>query len=136
MDIKDTLFIASAGMKAQSDRLRVVAENMANIDSVSTVAGGEPYRRKTVTFGNVLNKALGFDTVQIVKRGTDNSDFKKQYDPGNPMADDQGYVQASNVNMIVEMMDMREARRTYEANLNVVEMAKSMLNSTIGLLRA
>jgi len=131
----DTLKIAAAGMKAQGDRLRVVAENIANADSTSNVPGGEPYRRKVVIFQNALDKELGVETVKIAKRTYDMSDFNKKYDPTHPAADEQGYVLYPNVNSIVEMMDMREARRGYEANLNVVEVAKAMLTRTLDLLR-
>lgn len=133
--LNDTLHIAAAGMQAQGDRLRIVSENIANADSTSQVAGGEPYRRKTIEFQNVLDKELGIETVKISKRGYDKSNFIKRYDPTHPAADADGYVLYPNVNPIVEMMDMREARRGYEANLNVIEISKSMLSQTIALLR-
>jgi len=135
MPLSDTLQIAAAGMKAQDDRLRIVAENLANADSTSSVPGGAPYRRKTITFQNVLNKELGIETVQIAQRGFDASDFTKKFDPNHPAADEQGYVLYPNVNTIVEMIDMQEARRAYEANLNVVTVSKAMLSQTIDLLR-
>jgi flagellar basal-body rod protein FlgC len=135
MSITDTLQIAASGMRAQGDRLRVVAENLANADSTSTIPGGEPYRRKVVTFENVLDRQSGIQQVKVVKRGFDKSPFNRKYDPNHPAADEQGYVLYPNINTIVEMMDMREARRGYEANLNVVEVAKSMLTQTLGLLK-
>lgn len=135
MPLSDTMFIAAAGMKAQDDRLRIVAENMANADSTSETPGGEPYRRKTIQFKNALNKELGIETVQISKRGLDNSDFRRKFDPTHPAADKDGYVLYPNVDPIVEMMDMQEARRTYEANLNVIQVSKAMLSQTIDLLR-
>lgn len=135
MQLSDSLSIASSGMKAQGDRLRVVAENIANADSTSTMPGGEPYRRKIVTFSSELDKELGIDTVRVSSRTHDMSNFQKKYDPNHPAADEKGYVLYPNVNSIVEMMDMREARRGYEANLNVVEVSKSMLSRTIDLLR-
>lgn len=131
----DTLQIAAAGMQAQGKRLRVVSENIANADSTSTTPGGEPYRRKVVVFQNALDKQLGIDTVQVVKQTYDNSPFIKKYDPSHPAADAQGYVLYPNVNPIVEMMDMREARRGYEANLDMVTISKSMLSQTISLLQ-
>lgn len=131
----DTLQIAAAGMRAQGERLRVVAENVANADSTATTPGGEPYRRKVVVFQNVLDKQLGVDTVKVVKRTYDDSPFIKKYDPSHPAADAQGYVLYPNVNPIVEMMDMREARRGYEANLDMVTISKSMLSQTISLLQ-
>jgi flagellar basal-body rod protein FlgC len=133
--LADSLKIAAAGMKAQGDRLRIIAENIANADSTASVPGGDPYRRKTVMFKNVLDKELGIETVKVVKRGYDNSNFNKKYDPNHPAADEQGYVLLPNVSTIVEMMDMREARRGYEANLNIVEVSKAMLSRTLELLR-
>lgn len=135
MHLADTLKIAAAGMKAQSDRLRVVAENIANADSTATTPGGEPYRRQVVLFKNVLDKELGIKTVQVVQRTQDNSEFQKRFDPTHPAADEQGYVLTPNVNPIVEMMDMREARRGYEANLSMVEISKAMLIRTLELIR-
>src|SRR5579871_3364946 len=118
--------ISAAGMRAQGERLKAVAENIANAGSTATTAGGEPYRRKLVVFQNVLNKELGMPTVKVVKRSYDPSDFVKKFDPTHPAADAQGYVLYPNVNMIVEMMDMREARRGYEANLDMIQVSKSM----------
>lgn len=135
MHIGDTLKIAAAGMKAQSDRLRVVAENIANANSTGTTPGAEPYRRQVVLFKDVLDKELGFKTVKVVRRMKDMSDFQKKFDPSHPAADADGYVLMPNVNTIVEMMDMREARRGYEANMNIVEMTKAMLTRTLDLLR-
>ena len=135
MAFSDTLEISAAGMRVQGDRLRAVAENIANADSTASTAGGTPYRRKTITFQNVLNKQLGVQTVSVAKRGYDNAPFIKKYDPSHPAADAQGYVQYPNVNTIVEMMDMREARRGYEANMNVVEVSKAMLTQTLQLLK-
>ena len=133
--LADSLKIAAAGMKAQGDRLRAVSENIANADSTSTVPGGEPYRRKVVIFKNALDKELGIETVKVDKRTLDMSEFTKKYEPNHPAANEQGYVLYPNVNTIVEMMDMREARRGYEANLNVVEVSKAMLTRTLDLLR-
>ena len=135
MPLSDTLGIAAAGMKAQDDRLRVIAENIANAESTGASPGADPYRRKTVTFKNVLDKELGMETVRVVKRGYDPSPFKLKYDPSHPAANEEGYVQLPNVSTIVEMMDMQEARRSYEANMNVVQVSKAMLSQTIDLLR-
>lgn len=132
--LSDVLQISAAGMQAQGDRLRVVAENIANADANPTKPGEEPYRRKLVMFENVLNKELGVSMVKVSKRTTDPSPFIKKYDPSHPAADAQGYVSYSNVNTIVEMMDMREARRAYEANLDVIQVSKAMLSQTISLL--
>jgi flagellar basal-body rod protein FlgC len=135
MQLADSMKIAAAGMKAQGDRLRVVSENIANADATASTPGGTPYRRKLVLFQNVLDKELGVSTVKVTQRGYDKSDFNKKYDPTHPAADEKGYVLYPNVNTIVEMMDMREARRGYEANLNVIEVSKAMLSRTLELLK-
>lgn len=135
MELMDSLFIAGAGMKAQSDRLRVVSENIANAESTGSTPGAQPYRRKTISFHNMLDKELGVNLVQTNKIGVDRSDFQKVFNPSHPAADQDGYVMMPNVNTLVEMVDMREARRGYEANVNVIEIAKSMLNQTISMLR-
>ena len=116
-------------------RTQLLAENIANADSTGKTANEDPYRRKVVIFQNTLDKELGISTVKVAKRTNDMSEFRKKYDPTHPAADEQGYVLYPNVNSIVEMMDMREARRGYEANLNVIEVSKSMLTRTIDLLR-
>ena len=135
MDLMESLMISAAGMRAQGQRLRVVAENLANADSVSELPGGDPYRRKTISFKNQLDRELGMETVQVGKVGEDPSDFRMKYDPGNPAADTKGYVKLPNVNSLIEMSDMREAQRSYEANLRAIEVARSMLQRTIDLIR-
>ena len=135
MDLMESLMVSAAGMKVQGDRLRVVAENLANADSVSEVPGGDPYRRKVITFKNALDKELGLETVQVSKVGVDQSDFRMKYEPGNPAADAKGYVKLPNVNSLIEMTDMREAQRSYEANLRAIEVARNMLQRTIDLIR-
>jgi flagellar basal-body rod protein FlgC len=135
MDLMESLMISAAGMRVQGQRLRVVAENIANADSVSEVPGGDPYRRKTISFKNALDRELGMETVQVGKIGVDPSDFRMKYDPGNPAADEKGYVKLPNVNSLIEMSDMREAQRSYEANLRAIEVARTMLQRTIDLIR-
>jgi len=135
MDLMESLMISAAGMRAQGQRLRVVAENLANADSVAEVPGGDPYRRKTISFKNQLDRELGLETVQVGKLGEDPSDFRMKYDPGNPAADAKGYVKLPNVNSLIEMTDMREAQRSYEANLKAIEVARNMLQRTIDLIR-
>jgi flagellar basal-body rod protein FlgC len=135
MDLMESLMISAAGMRAQGQRLRVVAENLANADSVSEIPGGDPYRRKTISFKNALDRELGLETVQVSKVGVDPSDFRMKYDPGNPAADQKGYVKLPNVNSLIEMTDMREAQRSYEANLRAIEVARTMLQRTIDLIR-
>ena len=135
MELLDSLHIAAAGMKAQSDRLKVVSENLANANSVAAAPGGKPYQRKLVVFRNMLDRELGLDTVRVHRQALDQTEFNRKFDPGHPAADEQRYVLYPNVNPIVEMMDMKEAQRAYEANLNTVEISKSMLMRTIELLR-
>lgn len=134
MDLINTIHISSSGLKAQQDRLKVVSQNLANAESVGTRTGQPPYRRKTISFKNHLDRETGESMVQTNKVDVDRSDFVKKYEPANPQADAQGYVLYPNVNPITEMMDMREARRSYEANLNMIETSKSMLNQTMSLL--
>ena len=135
MDLVNSLHIAASGMKVQSDRLRVVSENIANADSAGVRPGDDPYRRKVISFKNELDRELGVDRVKVHKHGYDESDFKKKYDPVHPAADEEGYVMMPNVNTIMEMVDMKEARRAYEANLNVIEVSKGMLQRTVDMLR-
>jgi flagellar basal-body rod protein FlgC len=136
MDLFKTFRISGAGLAAESERMRIISENIANADTISDQAGGEPYRRKLVTFKNAMDKALGTNLVKVGNILNDKTDFDKKYDPGNPAADPQGYVLTSNVKPIVEMMDMREAQRTYDANLTVVDATRTMILRTIDLLRS
>lgn len=135
MDMLNTVHISAAGMRAQSERLRIVAQNVANAESIGTREGEAPYRRQTISFKEVLDEETGLHMVKANKIGVDKSDFQRRYEPANPQADAQGYVLYPNVNSIMEMMDMREARRGYEANLNVIESSKAMLGQTINLLK-
>lgn len=134
MDLVKSLHIAASGMKAQSDRLRIVSENIANADSVGKFPGDQPYRRKTISFESQLDHAMGIEKVKVSDYGVDDTQFHRKYDPSHPAADNQGYILLPNVNPMLEMMDMREARRGYEANMNIIEVSKSMLQQTIGLL--
>ena len=134
-DLLRTLRISASGMKAQGTRLRVISENVANADSLPTQPGGLPYRRKVVTFRNQLDQAIGVNTVRVDRIKTDLSEFQQRYDPSHPAADANGYVLAPNISTLVEMADMREAQRSYEANLNVIKASKAMLQETIGLMR-
>jgi len=134
-DLMKTLRVSAAGMKAQGTRLRVISENIANADSLPTEPGRLPYRRKTVQFKDVLDRSIGLDTVRVKSISPDRSDFQKRFDPAHPAADADGYVLAPNVNTLVEMMDMREAERSYDANLNMIRASKAMLQSTIDVLR-
>lgn len=134
-NVTSTLRISAAGLRAQGMRLRVVAENIANAESLPTTPGGLPYRRRVVTFQNALDRATGVDLVRVKDVGEDQTPFPRRFDPGHPGADDSGYVLDTNVNSLMEMTDMREAQRSYEANLDVIRSTKSMLQETIDLLR-
>ncbi len=134
-DVLRTLRISAAGMRTQGTRLRVIAENVANADSLPTAPGEAPYRRKTVTFKNELDRATGVELVEVDRIGTDASAFPRRYQPGHPAADAAGYVLTPNVSTLIEMSDMREAERSYEANLNVIKSSKTMLNEIIDVLR-
>lgn len=134
-DIIKTMRISSAGMRVQGERLRVISQNIANADALPQDTTGKPYRRQVVTFKNELDKSLGLKTVRVDKVQPDKSDFGKRYEPSHPAADPDGYVQTPNVNTLIEMTDMREAQRSYEANLNAIKTSKAMLNLTIDVLR-
>lgn len=122
-------------MKVQGTRLRVISENLANADSLPTGPGKSPYRRKNIQFQNVLDRELGLNLVKVKKIGVDKSEFNRRFDPSHPAADEKGYVLTPNVKTLIEVMDMREAQRSYEANLTAIRSARSMMRRTIGLLR-
>ena len=135
MDLAKAIKISASGMQAQGTRLRVISENIANVNSLAETPGGEPYRRKLVSFKDVLDKSIGAHLVQVNKVDFDQSDFNKRYDPTHPAADKDGYVLTPNINSLTEMMDMREAQRSYSANLDMLENSKRMIERTIELLR-
>jgi flagellar basal-body rod protein FlgC len=136
MDLATSMMIAASGMRAQSSRMRTIAENLANANSTSPTVGGDPYRRKVATMNANFDRDLNATLVQSGNPAPDMSEFRQQYDPGNPIADKQGYIKLPNVNPLVEIMDMREAQRSYEADLNVLDTTKTMLSRTVDLLRA
>jgi flagellar basal-body rod protein FlgC len=127
--------IAGAGLAVQSARLRIVTENLANAQSTGPSAGADPYARKTITFESELDHAMGVELVQIKSIGTDRSPFRVEHDPGHPAADAKGFVKYPNVNILMEMADMREANRSYEANLQVFKQARDLAAMTIDLLK-
>jgi len=135
MDLSKTLHIASAGMKAQGDRMRVISENLANSNSLARTPEGDPYRRQIVTFENVMNDEVGVNQVQVDEVVKDQSDFGQTYKPGHPAANEQGYVKTPNVKSLVEMADMRETQRSYQANLKVIESSRQMMQGLISLMR-
>lgn len=136
MDLIKSIMIAASGLKAQSGRMRVISENLANAQSTAKNAEDNPYRRKLVTFENVYNRELGAYEVRAGDIKFDQSDFSRRYEPGHPAANASGYVKMPNVNSLVEMMDMRQAQLSYEANLNVVRSARTMAARTLDILRA
>ena len=122
-------------MKVQGTRLRVISENLANADSLPTGPGESPYRRKNIQFQNVLDRELDLNLVKVKKIGVDKSEFNRRFEPAHPAADEKGYVQTPNVKTLIEVMDMREAQRSYDANLTAIRTARSMMRRTIDLLR-
>jgi flagellar basal-body rod protein FlgC len=130
-----SLKIASAGLAAQSTRLRVVSENMANAFSTGKTPGAEPYQRKTVSFASELDRASGTTLVKVSSIGVDSSPFNVEHDPGNRAADAKGDVKLPNVNMLVELADMREANRAYEADLQVMKQVRDLASMTVDLLK-
>ncbi len=135
MDLSRALAISAQGMDVQTTRLRVIAENLANQDTTGSTPGADAYRRKTITFENRFDRALGAQALKVKAIGRDQSDLPKRFDPANPAADAQGYVKTPNVNSFVEVMDMREAQRSYNANLQVLEVSRGMLTRVIGMLK-
>jgi flagellar basal-body rod protein FlgC len=135
MDLIKSMMVAASGLKAQSGRMRVIAENIANADSTAKTPGGDPYRRKIVTFEQNLDRELGVRTVSLGRPVLDKADFQMKYLPGHPAADANGYVKMPNVNGLIESMDMREAQRSYEANLNLIQASRRMISQTIGILK-
>lgn len=128
--------VAGSGLTAQSYRIRVVSENIANANSLSTTPGGAPYQRKTISFFEELNKATGENTISAPTIRRDDAPFPTEFDPGNPAADENGFVKTPNVNVIIEMADMREANRSYEANIQVIRQARDLISMTLDLMRS
>ncbi len=135
-DFLRSMSISTSGLRAQAGRMRVISENIANADSTAKTAGGDPYRRKIPTFSSELDRTLDARVVSLGKVKPDNSDFRVKHEPGNPMADTNGNVKYPNVNSLVEMTDMREAQRSYEANLNIISATRRMIQRTLDILKA
>ncbi len=135
MDITKALTISARGMDVQTARLRTIAENLANQDTTGSTPGADPYRRKVITFENRMDEAVGAPTVRVKTIAPDKSELPTRYDPSHPAADAKGYVRTPNVNSFIEVMDMREAQRGYSANMNVMEVTRSMLTRTIEMLK-
>lgn len=136
MDLFKSIVAAASGLRVQSGRMKIIAENLANADSTAERAGQDPYRRKVPTFKGTLDREMGVRTVELGRVRPDQSAFRSRFDPGHPAADANGEVRLPNVNSLVETMDMREAQRSYEANLNVIASARRMITRTIEILRA
>ena len=136
MDFMKTLAIAASGLRAQAGRMRIISENIANADSTASAPGADPYRRKIPTFTSELDRSLDAQVVTLGNTQLDSSAFQVKYEPGNPSADQNGNVKYPNVNSLVEMADMREAQRSYEANINVVTATRRMIQRTIDILKA
>jgi len=136
MDFLKSMSIAASGLRAQAGRMRVISENIANADSTAKAAGGDPYRRKVPTFSSELDRSLDARVVTLGRVRPDNTDFRIKHEPGHPAADANGNVKYPNVNSLVEMTDMREAQRSYEANLNVIGATRRMIQRTLDILKA
>jgi flagellar basal-body rod protein FlgC len=135
MKLEDAIQVASAGMRVQGTRVQIASQNLANSDSLATTPGGEPYRRKTVSFREALDRDSGLHLVGIERYGVDKGAFDQRHDPSHPAADAAGYVKLPNVEPLVELMDMREAQRTYEANLQAMSLTRTMVSQTLDLLK-
>ena len=133
--LQTALHIAASGLQAQSMRLRVVSENIANAQSTGSKPGADPYARQTVSFESEMDRTLGANLVEVKSIGVDSTPFKLERDPGNPAADQNGMVKMPNVDVLVELADMREANRSYEANLQVAKQSADMLTTTISLIK-
>ena len=136
MDFIKSLAIAASGLRAQAGRMRILSENIANAESTAPQAGGDPYRRKIPTFRSEVDRALDANVVSLGRVRTDQSSFRMKLEPGNPAADANGYVRYPNVNPLIEMTDMRDAQRSYEANLNVITATRRMIQRTLSILTA
>lgn len=136
MDLLKSIAVATSGLRSQSGRMRVIAENMANADSGPERPGADPYRRKIPTFQRRFDRELDAQVVDMGRVQRDQSAFRVKFEPGNPTADAAGNVRMPNVNSLIETVDMREAQRSYEANLNLISSTRRMIQRTIDILRA
>jgi flagellar basal-body rod protein FlgC len=134
-DASDALSVAAAGMRAQSARMRIIAENIANAASTGDAPGSDPYQRQIPIFEAEMDHATGLEVVRMTGVDADQSEFDLRFEPGHPAADADGYVKYPNVQTLIELMDMREAQRSYEANLNMVESSRRMMERALDLLR-
>jgi flagellar basal-body rod protein FlgC len=135
MDFLKSIAIAASGLRAQAGRMRIISENVANADSTAPSPGAEPYRRRIATFKSELDRSIDAELVTLGGVKTDPSEFRVKHEPGHPAADENGNVKYPNVNSLVEMMDMREAQRSYEANINVIGASRRMIQRTLDILK-
>ena len=136
MDFLKSMAIAASGLRAQAGRMRIISENIANADSTPSKPGADPYRRKVLSFRSEVDRALEAQVVGLGRVQPDRGEFRMKYEPGHPAADANGYVKYPNVNPLVEMTDMREAQRSYQANINVIGATRRMIQRTIDILKA
>ncbi|HHG90948.1 MAG TPA: flagellar basal body rod protein FlgC [Devosia sp.] len=134
-DFTTTLKIAAGGLQAQSARMRVISENLANVDSAGRTPEEDPFRRRIPTFKAVFDREMGAYNVQLGRMAVDSSEFETRYEPGHPAANEQGFVKYPNINSLIELADMREAQRSYEANLNIIRSSRAMFGQTLDILR-
>lgn len=134
MDFNTTMSVSASGLRAQSDRMKTIAENIANANSTATTPGGDPYQRKIPVMKSEFDRTLGVTMVESEKPVADTRPFPLKYDPGNPLADNKGYIKQPNVESLIEIMDMREAQRSYEAGLSAMDVTKNMQSQTVSLL--
>ena len=136
MDLMKSIAIAASGLRAQAGRMQVISQNIANADSTPAQAGGDPYRRQIATFQSAMDNAVGARVVKLGSVKTDTSDFQVKNQPGHPAADANGNVKYPNVNSLIEMTDMRDAQRSYSANLNVINATRAMIQRTLDILKS
>ena len=136
MDLMKSIAIAASGLRAQSGRMQIISENIANADSTPSQAGGDPYRRQIATFQSEMDNTLGARVVKLGAVAADRSDFPVKSEPGHPAADANGNVKYPNVNGLIEMTDLRDAQRSYSANLNVINATRAMIQRTLDILKA
>jgi len=136
LDFLKSIAIAASGLRAQAGRMRVISENIANADSTAPRPGAEPYRRKIPTFKMEMDRTLDAQVVSLGPVRTDPSEFRLKHEPGHPNADANGNVQYPNINSLVEMTDLKEAQRSYEANINLITASRRMIQRTIEILRS
>lgn len=136
MDFSDIIGISASGMRSQAQRLQIASENLANSETTGSTPGSDPYRRKTITFKEQIDQTTGVANVKVKEIGHDRSEFRMHYDPNHPAANAQGYVKMPNVNPLIEIMDSHDAQHAYEANLNTMQIARSMLTRSINLMKS